>query len=61
MGLEVERVAALAPGSFVIVNPSARNEQTIDRLTATGDLKRDQLLKAPDGTPMFWILERTRP
>jgi len=61
MGLEVERVAALAPGSLVIVNPSARNERTIDRLTATGDLKRDQLLKAPDGTPMFWILERTRP
>jgi 4-amino-4-deoxy-L-arabinose transferase-like glycosyltransferase len=60
MGFEVDRVAALPPGSLVIVNPSTRNEQNIDRLTAAGDLKRDQLLTAPDGTPMFWILERTR-
>jgi 4-amino-4-deoxy-L-arabinose transferase-like glycosyltransferase len=59
MGFEVDRVAALPPGSLVIVNPSTRNEQNIDRLTAAGDLKRDRLLTAPDGTPMFWILERT--
>ena len=59
MGFEADRVAALPPGSLVIVNPSTRNEQTIDRMSAAGDLRRDQLLKAPDGTPMFWILERT--
>jgi 4-amino-4-deoxy-L-arabinose transferase-like glycosyltransferase len=59
MGFEVDRVAALPPGSLVIVNPSTRNEQAIDRLTAAGELKRDQLIKTPDGTPMFWILERT--
>src|SRR5262245_2877721 len=59
MGFEADRVAALPPGSIVIVNPSSRSERTIDQMVAAGDLRRDRLLKTPDGTPMFWLLERT--
>ncbi len=59
MGFEADRVAAMPPGSIAIVNPSSRNERTIDQMVAAGDLKRDRLLKTPDGTPMFWLLERT--
>jgi 4-amino-4-deoxy-L-arabinose transferase-like glycosyltransferase len=59
MGFEIDRVSALPPGSLVIVNPSSRNETNVDRLVASGDLVRHELLKTPDGTPMFWVLERT--
>jgi len=59
MGFEPDRIAALPAGSIVIVNPSSRNERAIDQMVAAGDLKRDRVLKTPDGTPMFWLLERT--
>ena len=59
-GFEVDRVLHLPAGSVVIVNPGRRNDPIIDQLVAAGELKKDALLRTPDGTAMFWILERTR-
>jgi hypothetical protein len=40
------------------VNQNSRNDAIIDRLVAAGELTTHDRLGAPDGTPMFWILER---
>ena len=54
-----DRVRALAPGSLVITSPTRQIDGEIDQLAASGLLKDRQLLKAPDGAPIFWILETT--
>jgi len=52
-----DRVRALAPGSIVITSPTRAIDGEIDRLTAERVIKDKQLLRAPDGAPIFWILE----
>ena len=52
-----DRVRALPPGSLVITSPTRQIDGEIDQLAASGVLKDRQLLKAPDGAPIFWILE----
>ncbi len=52
-----DRVRALPPGSLVITSPTRQIDSEIDQLAASGVLKDRQLLKAPDGAPIFWILE----
>jgi MFS family permease len=53
----VDRIQALPTGSVVITRPSRGVDAAIDAMTASGGLSRRELLKAPDGTPAYWILE----
>jgi len=55
---EPDRLLQLLRGSFIIVNPSRRGDPIIERWVAAGEVKRKALLKTPDGTPAFWVLER---
>lgn len=53
-----ERIRSLPRGSIVITSPSGEIDAAIDRMVTAGELARQELLKAPDGTPVYWILER---
>jgi len=57
--LDQSRIRTLPPGAVVIASVSPETEIEIDRLVSAGDLRRDALVKAADGVPAFWILERT--
>jgi 4-amino-4-deoxy-L-arabinose transferase-like glycosyltransferase len=57
MEFKPERVRTLPPGSFVITSPTRQIDQQIDELVASGVLNGRELLKAPDGAPVFWILQ----
>jgi hypothetical protein len=57
-GFELDRLLQLPRGSLIIVNPSGKNDPVIDRMVSSGDVKKHERLLTPDGTPMFWILER---
>jgi 4-amino-4-deoxy-L-arabinose transferase-like glycosyltransferase len=52
-----ERVRALAPGSLAITSPTRQIDADIDTLAAEGVVRNRQLVKAPDGAPIFWIIE----
>lgn len=53
-----DRIRSLPTGSIVITSRSTEIDQAIDRMEAVGELERRELLNAPDGTPVYWILER---
>jgi hypothetical protein len=55
---EPDRIRRLPADSIVIANRSAQNDRFVAQMVAAGELKNGALLKAPDGTPVFWILER---
>jgi len=59
-GLELDRILPLPSGSLVIVNASDTNDPLVDGLAAAGEITKHARLAAPDGTPVYWILERTR-
>ena len=61
MEFKPERVRTLPPGSLVITSPTRQIDVEIDQLTAAAVVKDKQLLKAPDGAPIFWILETSGP
>lgn len=61
MEFKPDRVRALPPGSVVITSPTRQVTEDLERLTAGGVFSDRQLLKAPDGAPIFWILERANP
>ena len=54
-----ERIRQLPLNSVVIAGPSSEDEAAIERMVAAGELKKIQLAKAADGTPLLWILERS--
>jgi hypothetical protein len=60
MEFKPDRVRTLSPGSIVITSPSKQIDGEINDLTAAGVVKERQLLKAPDGSPIFWILETAK-
>ena len=57
-GLDVGRIRQLPAGALVVASASGDNSTTIDQLVSSGELKRDTLVSAADGTSIFWILER---
>jgi dolichyl-phosphate-mannose-protein mannosyltransferase len=57
--LDQSRIRTLPAGAVVIASASPETEIEIDRLVSAGDLRRDVLVKAADGVPAFWMLERT--
>jgi len=57
MEFKPERVRTLPPGSLVITSPTRQIDQQIDELAARGVVSGRELLKAPDGAPIFWILQ----
>jgi len=57
MEFKPERVRTLPPGSLVITSPTRQIDQQIDELVASGVVNGRELLKAPDGAPVFWILQ----
>ena len=54
------RVPDLPVGSVAVVGRSIEADTTIDRMVADRQLKADAV-NAPDGTPLFWMLERKSP
>ena len=54
--LDPDRIRGLRSGSIVIASPKA--DTSIDQMVAAGELKRIGVGRAPDGTPISWILER---
>ncbi len=56
---DADRVRELPPKSIVATDPSDETDRAIRQLAASGEVTRNDLLKAPDGTPIFWILERS--
>jgi hypothetical protein len=61
MEFKPERVRTLPPGSLVITSPTRQIDEEIDGLAASGVVKGRELVKAPDGAPIFWILETANP
>jgi 4-amino-4-deoxy-L-arabinose transferase-like glycosyltransferase len=57
MEFKPERVRTLPPGSLVITSPARQIDHQIDELAASGVVSGRELLKAPDGAPIFWILQ----
>jgi hypothetical protein len=57
MEFKPERVRTLPAGSLVITSPTRQIDQQIDALAASGVVQGRELLKAPDGAPIFWILQ----
>jgi 4-amino-4-deoxy-L-arabinose transferase-like glycosyltransferase len=58
---ERARIRRLPHGSIVVVSPSADVDRLVRQMEAAGELTRDGsdgLISAPDGTPLFWMLER---
>ncbi len=55
---EPDRIGRLPSGSIVIANPSGPTNRFIEQMVEAGTLRMDAFLKAPDGTPIFWVLER---
>jgi hypothetical protein len=51
-----DAVRRLPAGSLVVTRPSSENDRAIDKMVTAGELTRD-LIKAPDGTPIFWLLQ----
>jgi hypothetical protein len=59
---ERNRIRQLPSGSLLITSPSVQVDRTIEQMEAAGEVRRDgrnSLIRAPDGTPLFWVLERT--
>jgi len=54
-----QRIRQLPSGSVVIANPSIQTDSSIEQLTSAGELANGSLLKTPDGTPIYWVLDRT--
>ena len=54
------RAGQLPDASLIITSPSARMDETIDRMMAAGELADKTLITAPDDFSRFWILETRR-
>lgn len=52
-----ERIRTLPGGSLVVTSHTGTIDSTIDDLMTRGQLKNRELLRAPNGAPIFWILE----
>jgi hypothetical protein len=63
----VPRRPRLQPGRIraasraVVTSPSPEDDAIIDAMMQRGELRRRDLLKAPDGSPTFWVLETGAP
>lgn len=57
---ERDRIRQLPGGSLLVASPSADVDRTIEQMEAAGEVTRDgrSLVRAPDGTPLFWVVER---
>jgi 4-amino-4-deoxy-L-arabinose transferase-like glycosyltransferase len=53
-----ERIRALPAGSIAITSPTRQDDVVIDAMAAAGELRGRELIKAPDGSPIFWLLTR---
>jgi hypothetical protein len=58
-GLDGGRIRKLPAGTVVVASASPETNRAIDQLVSAGELKRDTLVRAADGVPIFWILEKT--
>jgi hypothetical protein len=59
---ERARLRQLPTGSLLVASPSTEVDRVVEQMEAAGEIKRNDgnnLIRAPDGTPLFWILERT--
>jgi 4-amino-4-deoxy-L-arabinose transferase-like glycosyltransferase len=52
-----DQIRALPNSSIVITSPTKEIDQAIGEMSRRGELQARELLKAPDGSPIFWILE----
>jgi hypothetical protein len=58
---EAARIRRLPPGSVVVASPSSEIDSLVRQMEAAGEIAPkddDGLIRAPDGTPLFWVLER---
>jgi hypothetical protein len=53
-------IAALPAGSIVITTPSREIDAGVNALLTQGVVTNPELVRAPDGTPVFWILDRAQ-
>jgi hypothetical protein len=53
-----ERIRALPTGSIAITSPTRQDDVVIDAMAAAGEFRGRELIKAPDGSPIFWLLTR---
>lgn len=58
-GLDGARIHTLPAGTVVVTSASRETNTAIDQLVSAGELKRDTLVRAADGVPIFWILEKS--
>jgi 4-amino-4-deoxy-L-arabinose transferase-like glycosyltransferase len=59
---DANRLRRLPSGSLLITSPSGKADTTIEEMKAAGEVRPgapNDLIRAPDGTPLFWILERS--
>jgi hypothetical protein len=52
-----DRIPSLPPGTIVITSQSRESDSAIDASTAEGLIADRQLVRAPNGASIFWILE----
>jgi hypothetical protein len=57
-GVDRRRIHALPAGTMVVAGVSRDDEANIDLLVSVGELRRDTLVRAADGVPVYWILEK---
>jgi hypothetical protein len=58
---EPARIRRLPTGGVVVVSPSSEVDALVRQMEAAGEIAPkddDGLIRAPDGTPLFWVLER---
>jgi hypothetical protein len=58
--LDGDRIHKLPVGTIVVTGASRETNTAIDQLVSARELRRDTLVRAADGVPTFWILERSR-
>ena len=56
--LDDDRIRKLPVGTMVVTGTSPEITIAIDRLVSAKQLRKDALVRAADGVPIFWILER---
>ena len=56
-GCKLSVIRALPHGSVVITSPTRDIDRQVTAMVAVGDFTRQELLEAPDGAPIFWILD----
>jgi hypothetical protein len=57
-GIDRDFIRTLPPRSIVVARASADGDDAVSRMVEAGELNRDGLARAADGTPIMWILVR---